>query len=130
MKKNDYNPMQIRIFSIILFALLAFFTTKIYLPDNIKLGLAIFSLEGILILLSILKPRIFYPVFKTALSFSAVIGSIIFTIISSLVFLVILTPIALIMRGSGKRFLKHKIDKNLDSYYEDYVPHAGINKQF
>jgi hypothetical protein len=34
------------------------------------------------------------------------------------------------MRVFGKKFLNYRINKNLESYYEDYIPDAGIEKQF
>ena len=71
----------------------------------------------------VLSPLFFYIIF-------GIPGLVIFKVISTVVFYLILTPIALVMRAFGKKFLIHKTDSSLDTYYEDYVPHAGIDKQF
>lgn len=130
MRKIEYNPKQVRIFSILLFALIAFITFKLTSSLEGLWRIILFTIEGLFLLLILLKPRFFYPVFRTALVISSFIGNIIFKVISTVVFYLILTPIALVMRAFGKKFLIHKTDSSLETYYEDYVPHAGIDKQF
>lgn len=130
MKKIEYNPKQVRIFSVILFVLIALITFKPTRSLDELWRIIIFSAEGLILLFILLKPRFFYPVFRTALVISSFIGNIIFKIISTVVFYIILTPIALIMRLFGKTFLIHKADTRIDTYYEDFVPHAGIDKQY
>jgi hypothetical protein len=130
MRKIEYNPKQVRIFSILLFALIAFITFRLTASADGIWRIILFSAEGLILLFILLKPKFFYPVFRTALIISSFIGNIIFNVISTVVFYLILTPIALVMRLFGKTFLIHRTDTRLDSYYEVYVPHAGIDKQF
>ena len=130
MRKIEYNPKQVRIFSVLLFVLIAFITFKLTRSLDELWRIIIFSAEGLILLFILFKPRFFYPVFRTALVISSFIGNIIFKIISTVVYYIILTPIALVMRLFGKTFLIHKTDSRLDTYYEDFVPPAGIDKQF
>ncbi len=130
MIKFDYNPKQVRIFAVLLFILIGFFTYKFSATLTLTLKIIIFSFEGLLVLAILIKPRFFSPVFKIALIGSSFIGNIIFKIISTLVYYSILTPISITMRLFGKKFLIHKINPKLKTYYEDCVPHAGIEKQF
>lgn len=130
MRKTEYNPKQVRIFSVLLFILIAFITYKLTLPLDLPLRIILFSIEGLILLSILLKPKYFYPVFRTALIISSFIGNIIFKIISTVVFYFILTPISLAMRLFGKTFLIHKTNPKLETYYEGYTRHAGIEKQF
>lgn len=130
MKKIDYDSKQVRIFAVLLFILIAFVTYKLIISKTYPVKITIFSLETIILIFILIKPKYFFPVFKTALIFSSFLGNIIFKVISIFVYFIILTPISLIMRLFGKTFLTHRINKTVETYYEEYTPHAGIEKQF
>ena len=130
MKKLEYNSKQVRIFSTILFLLIGFVTYRLTLSRNFTFKAIVFSSEILVLLFIFLKPIIFYPVFRTAMVFSTFLGNIIFKIITTVVFYFILTPIALVMRLFGKKFLTLQKNQNQDTYFEDYVPHAGTEKQY
>ena len=95
---------------------------------NLKLSVLLLIFVGYIVL--ILLSKVLVPVFDLVLAITKKIGSLIFSFISSIVFYLILTPIALFMRLRGKVFLDHKIDKNMDSYYKDYQESEDIKKQF
>ena len=84
---------------------------------------------GLLILL-IGFSRPLVTVFRGILAVTGAIGRVIFIVISSLVFYFILTPIALIMRLTGKRFVAHRFDPDLTSYYQEYQPDEDPEKQY
>jgi hypothetical protein len=130
MRKIETKPKQVRIFAILLFILIGFLTFKLTAPFSLVFKIIIFVIEGLVLVASLIKPNFFAPVFKIALIGSSFIGNIIFKIISTLVFYFILTPIALVMRLFGKKFLIHKMNPKLETYYEDYLHHGGIEKQF
>ncbi len=95
---------------------------------NLKLSVLLLIFVGYIVL--ILLSKVLVPVFDLVLAITKKIGSLIFSFISSIVFYLILTPIALFMRLRGKVFLDYKIDKNVDSYYKDYQESEDIKKQF
>lgn len=130
MKKLDDHPKQVRIFYLILFVLIGFVTFKLTGSLDSSLRALIFTVEGLVLLFILLKPAIFSPVFKAALILSTFIGNLIFKMITALVFYLILTPIALAMRLFGKKFLNLRKNQNQETYFEDYVSHAGIEKQY
>ena len=130
MRHIETKPKQVRIFAVLLFILIGFITFRLTPSLSLIIKTLIYSLEGLSLLTALIKPGFFAPVFKIALIVSGFIGSIIFKIISTLVFYVIMTPLSLIMRLLGKKFLIHKMDPKADSYYEDYHAHGGIEKQF
>ncbi len=74
--------------------------------------------------------KILEPAFRGLLFVTGYIGKFIFGIISSLVFYLILTPVALIKRISGKSPMPVKIDPEAESYYEPWEPSEGIDKQY
>jgi hypothetical protein len=68
--------------------------------------------------------------FELVLKVTSRIGSLIFGIISTLVFYLILTPIALLKRIFGKPLLKVKISDEVTSYYEKWEAAGDIEKQY
>lgn len=130
MRKIETKPKQVRIFAVLLFILIGYITFRLTLSLPLIVKILIFSAEGLCLAAALIRPRFFAPVFKVALIVSGAIGNTIFKIISTLVFYLILTPLALVMRLLGKKFLVHKMDPGAATYYMDYHPHGGIEKQF
>lgn len=74
--------------------------------------------------------RFLVPVFELVLKGTGKIGSLIFGLITTLVYYFILTPIALFKRLTGKKLMETRIDGDLDSYYEQWEPSDNIEKQY
>ena len=78
----------------------------------------------------LLCTKLLMPVFELVLKVTNKIGILIFGIISTLVFYLILTPIAFFKKIFTKPMLKIKISKDVTSYYEKWEPADDIKKQF
>jgi hypothetical protein len=70
------------------------------------------------------------PGFEFVLKLTSKIGTVIFGIITTLVYYFILTPISLFKRLIGKPLLHVKIDKTQVSYYEQWETSTRIEKQY
>jgi hypothetical protein len=68
---------------------------------------------------ALIKPNILKYIYKAWTTIALIIAWIINTIILSIVFYVVVTPIALIARIAKKEFLEIKIDTKTKSYWHD-----------
>src|SRR5664280_1347002 len=73
---------------------------------------------GFLVLAGFLFPSILRPLNKVWMTLAVLLGWIMTRVILSLLFYLVITPISLIARISGKHFLDLKIDKSRASYWE------------
>lgn len=118
------------LFFTILYWLLAFllvFRKKLIFKE-ITLG-NIALMIGAYLLLMLLSPFL-VPVFELVTKITKRIGVLIFGIITTLVYYLILTPIALFKKITGQQLLKIKYDKDADSYFEDWEPSSNMEKQY
>ena len=125
----DYRPKQVRLFLAILLAIFVLITLKATSPSGaarwIWLGLEAVVLGGFMAV-----PKLFFPIFRLIMVLSSKLGSLIFLIVSTVVFFIILTPMALVLRLFGKKFLLIRQDPKATSYFEDPAPEAGFERQF
>ena len=70
------------------------------------------------------------PVFEMVLKVSQKIGSLIYGLIAAVVYLFILTPIALYKKSTGHKLMEVEIEKDKTSYYEDWESSRDIFKQY
>jgi len=70
------------------------------------------------------------PVFDLIIKLTGKLGALIFGIITALVFYIILTPISLFRRITGKKMLTLGFDKKADSYYDEWEQSADYTKQY
>lgn len=69
------------------------------------------------------------PVFNAVLAVTRKLGSLVFALISLLVYFLILTPLAVAMRLGGKRFLS--LDhRETDTWYKAWTPGESPDKQY
>ena|ERR1035437_791509 len=76
------------------------------------------SIGTILVLSGLLFPTLLRPINKAWMTFAILLGWLMTRVILSLLFYLVITPISLIARISGKHFLDLKIDKSRASYWE------------
>jgi hypothetical protein len=76
------------------------------------------SIGTILILLGLLFPTILRPLNKAWMTLAVLLGWLMTRVILFFLFSLVITPIGLIARISGKHFLDLKIDKSRASYWE------------
>jgi hypothetical protein len=65
----------------------------------------------------LILPSLLKPVYKAWMALSVVMGFIMTRVIMVIIFYLIITPLGLIARITGKNFLDMKIDKNAKSYW-------------
>ncbi len=123
-----------KINTIIFFSLLYWLLTYIFI---FKKGLIFnkISLFPVIIMIGFNLILIFFskflmPLFDIIIKFTGKIGSFIFGIITTLVFFLILTPISLFRRFSGKKMLTLGFDDEADSYYENWDKSSDFTKQY
>ena len=120
--------------TIVFFSILYWLLTYIFI---IKKGfifnkisyLQIAVLIGINIIIVIFS-RMLIPLFDLILKFTGKIGSLIFGTITALVFFLILTPISLFRRATGKKMLKLGFEKESESYFEEWEESSDFTKQY
>lgn len=85
-----------------------------------------FALNLLLIVLS----KFLVPVFELILKITGKIGTLIFALITTVVFIFVLTPIALFKRLRGQQLLKFKFEKDKTTYFEEWESSPDIEKQY
>ena len=94
---------------IILSAFLAYYEKEIYFYFAL--------LGGLFIVTAYIYPKILFPLQKIWMAVAVTMGFFITRILLIIIFYLILTPISLILRLFGKKFLDLKIDKNAKTYW-------------
>lgn len=130
MKKVTYQPKQVRIFLVLLLVLTFLLTFRLTRHGAAQPRWIALAAEAAIIGVLLFFPRVFFPAFKVIMIASGRLGNFIFAVISLLVFFLLLTPIALAMRISGKAFMDIKLDPSLPSYYNEAEPEHDITKQY
>ena len=81
---------------------------------------------GFLILFGALFPKILKPLNKIWMSLAIILGFIMSRVILTILFYLVLTPIALLAKLVGKKFIVLKYDKSANTYWEK---RTNINKK-
>ena len=76
------------------------------------------AIGGLLFVSGILSPQILKPFNKIWMGFAIVLGIFMSRIILTVLFYLVLTPISLIARLVGKKFMTLKYDKSAETYWE------------
>ena len=131
-KHINSSKKEIRKFSRLVGAAFIILGTVLYLLKGNIYYLPFYIGFGLLIIGEIV-PIILLPVHKFWMGLSIVLGFISTRVILTLLFYLVLTPIAFFGRLSGKDFLNEKIDKNEKSYWslrEKELNNDSVQKQF
>ncbi|MGB5287365.1 MAG: SxtJ family membrane protein [Ignavibacteriaceae bacterium] len=73
---------------------------------------------GLLILFGALFPKILKPLNRIWMSLAIILGFIMSRVILTILFYLVLTPIALLAKIVGKKFMVLKYDKSVQTYWE------------
>jgi len=73
---------------------------------------------GILVLSAIIYPKILKPLNKVWMGMAIVLGFVMSRLILTILFFLVLTPIGLLAKLFGKKFMDLKFDKSGESYWE------------
>ena len=94
-------------------------------------NLYIIGISGIFLVLGILNSKILSPFNQAWIRLGELLGTIIAPIVMALVYFVVLTPISLIVRISGKDLLELKFLKKRETYWIKRKKHlSSMKKQF
>ena len=96
-------------------------------------GLRVWSLiiAIIFLVLGLINSKILTPLNKLLFKFGILLGRIVSPVIMGLIFFLVVTPIALIMRTIGKDLLNLKFNKKDESYWiEKSGPKSKMKNQF
>ena len=126
MKHQNSN----RSFGVIFF--IVFLTLGLWpLKNSGNPNLYIIGISGIFLVLGILNSKILSPFNKAWIKLGEFLGTIIAPIVMALVYFVVLTPISLIVRISGKDLLELKFLKKRETYWIKRKKHlSSMKKQF
>ena len=118
-----------------IFFTLLFWMLVLILVINNKLIFKKLTIVPVLILVAINLVLILFspllrPVFELVLKGTQKIGSLIFGLITAVVYFFILTPIALFKRLTGKRLMEVGYEPDKESYYLEWEPSGNIEKQY
>jgi hypothetical protein len=131
MDKITYKPKQVRLFLALLLAFAGALTLKLKgTVGGVPARWPALAAETLVVAVFLALPRDFFPAFRAILFLSGRLGSLIFGVIATVVFYLILTPIAVVMRLSGKRFMPVRPDPAAPTYYEPGENGHDFGKQF
>lgn len=76
------------------------------------------SIGGLSIILALIAIPVLRPFHKLWMMLAALMGFVMSRVILTILFYIILTPIAIIAKIFGKKFMPLKFDKNISTYWE------------
>lgn len=117
MQKKRDELKDLRQFEMVLAGLLVIFGTIHYMKHRLVLAQWFFGIGLAVFCIGLLGPRLLKPIYAIFLKVAHAIGWFNTRVILILIYYVILTPIALIVRIFGKDLLNRKIEKNISSYW-------------
>ena len=129
MSQNDVKIGSNKSFGIVFF--IVFFLISLYPltnQENIRVWSLIISL--IFLILCLLNSKILNPFNKLWFKFGMILGRIISPIIMSIIFFLVVTPIALIMKLLKKDLLNLKFNKTNTYWIEKSGPKSKMKNQF
>ena len=90
-----------------------------------------FPIALVFLILGIVNAKILTPLNRLWIKFGEILGKIIAPIVMALVYFVILTPLSVLIRISGKDLLKVKFSNKVNTYWIKRIKDLGpMNKQF
>ena len=129
MGQNDIKIGSNRSFGIVFF--IVFFLISIYPlvnSESIRIWSLIISI--IFLTLGAINSKLLNPLNKVWFKFGLVLGRIISPIIMGIIFFLVVTPIALLMRILKKDLLNLKLNKNNTYWIEKSGPKSKMKNQF
>lgn len=127
-KNIKSDKKEISKFSLVLVSLMVIFAVYFIFLKKYNYSLLLFLASIAVLLLSLFLPSVLKPLQKTWMTIGIVMGTITSSVILAIIFFVILVPISLFLKLSGKDLLNIKIDKKSKSYWT-VVKTADIKKE-
>lgn len=115
-KNINYDKKELVKFSRVMFgALLIISGLLFYFDKSSYIYFIILSVLFLIIGLSF--PSVLKPVYKAWMTLAVILGFIMTRVILSILFYIVITPIGIIGRIFGKKFIEKNYDKNKNSYW-------------
>lgn len=94
----------------------------------------LFALSAVFFFFGLVLPAALGPVFRAWMGLAHVMGSVMTRVMLTVLFYLVITPIAVIARTLGKDFLGERIDPDAGTYWidrkEDEAPERNYEAQF
>lgn len=81
-----------------------------------------------LMLLGVTMPKWLKPLYIPWMALALVLGFVMTRVLLTIVFVVIITPLGIVMRWTGRDPLRQKLDKSTHSYWMPKAPHGDLKK--
>lgn len=91
-------------------------------------GQYLWYLGGAFLLLGLVMPRVLGPIERVWMAFAAVLGVVMTTIILTLTFFVVMTPMGILLRAMGKDLLELERNPEVDSYWAPVDPEGSASR--
>ena len=101
---------------------------KLYQGKHETARLILWSVGGLLIITSTIVPTLLTPIYWLWMKLAHLLGWVNTRLLLGIIFFVIITPMAVVMKVFGRDALNRKIDKNVDSYWIPRPPIASIKE--
>jgi hypothetical protein len=113
----DQTPKKLRQFSMLMFVISSVILYNLY-PWKIGFWFGLFTAFFVLFLIGIFRPQLVRKVNKLWMGLAFAMGWFVSRFLLSLIYFFIVTPIGLISRAFGKKFIKTGFNKDEHSYWE------------
>jgi len=118
--KTAFTKSDLRIFALVLSLLLALFSIKLSSHGNIASGGVLLGSSVAALLIGVFVPAMIIPVYKLFMFVGGkIMAPAVTTLLLSVVFYCIFTPISIILKAKKKDILGLKIDKAKGTYWVD-----------
>ena len=101
---------------------------KLYQGKHETVRLILWSVGGLLITAGVIVPKLLTPVYWLWMKLAHLLGWVNTRLLLGIVFFVIITPMAIVMKIFGRDALNRKIDKGTDSYWLPRPPITSIKE--
>jgi len=118
--KTTFTKSDLRIFALVLSLLLALFSIKFCRHGNIASGGVLLGSSAAALLIGVFVPALIIPVYKLFMFVGGkIMAPAVTTMLLSIVFYCIITPISIILKVTRKDILGLKVDKAKNTYWVD-----------
>ena len=101
---------------------------KLYQGKHETARLILWSVGGALMVTGAIVPKLLTPVYWLWMKLAHLLGWVNIRLLLGIIFFVIITPMAIVMKVFGRDALNRKIDKGSDSYWIPRPPIASIKE--
>lgn len=134
LKNIDSSPEALRKFGVAIGIALVMFSWILLRLHGGHIPYVLAAAGMALLILGLAVPTVLRPIQRPWMTLSVTIGWVMTNVLTSLFFFLMVTPVGLAMRISGKDILETSIDRNRESYWirrpQEAIDPASYEKQF